>query len=129
MTDDFLTFWAAYPKKVAKGDARKAWAQMSRMMPSIESLLTAISAAKETEQWRRDGGAYIPYPATWLRQERWDDEHEVQIDKPLVQHEGKLVSVPKPQIFKAEVAQLTDEQRAENRRKFEEMRANLMGAR
>lgn len=98
-------------------------------MPSIESLLTAISAAKETEQWRRDGGAYIPYPATWLRQERWDDEHEVQIDKPLVQHEGKLVSVPKPQIFKAEVAQLTDEQRAENRRKFEEMRANLMGAR
>ena len=82
--DDFTMFWQAYPKKVAKGDARKAWSQMSRMMPPIESILTAISAARETDQWRRDGGAYIPYPATWLRQERWDDVFEVEIDNPIV---------------------------------------------
>ena len=27
----------------------------------------------------KSGGAFIPYPATWLRGERWDDELEVQL--------------------------------------------------
>ena len=25
-------------------------------------------------QWQRDNGQYIPHPATWLNQGRWDDE-------------------------------------------------------
>ena len=85
--DDFDTFWALYPKKVAKADARKAWAQTKDIRPELTNLLTAITSACKTESWMKSGGAFIPYPATWLRGERWDDIHEVTLpnvvnDKP-----------------------------------------------
>jgi hypothetical protein len=75
--DDFDTFWAAYPKKVAKADARKAWAQTKDIRPELTNLLTAINANCKTESWMKDGGKYIPYAASYLRGERWDDIHEV----------------------------------------------------
>jgi hypothetical protein len=37
-------------------------------------VLAAINAQKETELWKREGGKFIPHPATWLNQGRWDDE-------------------------------------------------------
>jgi len=77
--DDFDTFWALYPKKVAKADARKAWLQTKDIRPELTNLLTAITAACKTESWMKAGGAFIPYPATWLRGERWDDIHEVTL--------------------------------------------------
>lgn len=77
--DDFDTFWAAYPKKVAKADARKAWAQTKDIRPELTNLLTAINANCKTESWMKSGGAFIPYPATWLRGERWEDELEVSL--------------------------------------------------
>ncbi len=77
--DDFDTFWALYPKKVAKADARKAWAQTKDIRPELTNLLTAITSACKTESWMKSGGAFIPYPATWLRGERWDDIHEVTL--------------------------------------------------
>lgn len=85
--DDFDTFWALYPKKVAKADARKAWVQTKDIRPELTNLLTAITAACKTESWMKSGGSFIPYPATWLRGERWDDIHEVTLpnvvnDKP-----------------------------------------------
>lgn len=79
MTDEFDTFWSAFPRKIAKGDARKAWNQTDKIRPSLEIILSAIASAKKTEQWNRDRGQFIPYPATWLRAERWDDVHEVEI--------------------------------------------------
>ena len=75
--EDFDKFWAIYPRKVAKADARKAWAQTKDIRPDITKLLSAVHAACKTEQWMKSGGAFIPYPATWLRGERWEDELEV----------------------------------------------------
>ena len=77
--NDFDTFWKAYPKKVAKGDARKAWGQTERIRPDIATLLDAIQAQMASDQWRKNEGQFIPYPATWLRQERWDDELKVTL--------------------------------------------------
>jgi hypothetical protein len=79
--DDFDKFWALYPRKSAKGDARKAWTQTSSLRPSIETILNALHAARASKQWTKDEGEFIPYPATWLRQERWDDEYEVDLSK------------------------------------------------
>ena len=72
--NDFDLFWKAYPKKVAKGDARKAWGQTERIRPDLETMLNAITEQMKSDQWRKNEGQFIPYPATWLRQERWDDE-------------------------------------------------------
>lgn len=71
----FDEFWRAYPRKVKKGDAKLAWFQMraaeSDLLPAITA---ALSWQIKQDQWRRDGGAYIPYPATYLRAEQWDDQ-------------------------------------------------------
>ncbi|MGA1385971.1 MAG: hypothetical protein ACO306_04535 [Flavobacteriaceae bacterium] len=77
--NDFDTFWKAYPRKVAKGAARTAWDRTKNIRPSLDILLEAIEKQKQQEQWQKDGGTYIPHPATWLRQERWDDEVIIDI--------------------------------------------------
>lgn len=43
----------------------------------VETLLTAIERQKCSAQWSKDGGQYIPNPATWLNQCRWEDELEL----------------------------------------------------
>jgi uncharacterized protein YdaU (DUF1376 family) len=68
----FAEFWQAYPKKVGKGAAEQAW---KKHKPSLTDCLTAIALAEKTEAWRKDGGQFIPNPATWLNQRRWEDEH------------------------------------------------------
>ena len=53
------------------------WSHTLRTGPalhSIDVLLSAISNQKKSEQWRRDGGKYIPHPTTWLNGKRWEDE-------------------------------------------------------
>ena len=87
---DFDEFWKEYPRKCAKGDARKAWLQTEQLRPSLNDLIKALKVAKRTDQWRQDGGKYIPYPATWLRQERWEDQ-EVEIED-AVEVNGQIVN-------------------------------------
>ena len=69
--DAFAAFWAAYPKKKSKADAEKAFKQVTE---PIEVLLAAIEAQKKSPEWQKDGGQFIPYPATWLRRGAWMDE-------------------------------------------------------
>lgn len=70
----FEVFWKAYPRKVGKGHARKAWQKLKPSKSLIVDILAKIEAFKRTDQWTKENGQYIPYPATWLNQERWDDE-------------------------------------------------------
>ena len=69
----FEEFWKAYPKKVGKGDARKAWKQKK---PDLQKCLDALAWQVKLPQWEREEGQYIPYPGSWLRAERWDDERK-----------------------------------------------------
>ena len=80
-SEEFEQFWKVYPRKVAKGDARKAWLTTTSIRPPIADLLKAVYAARASKQWLKDDGEYIPHPATWLRQERWEDQHEVDLSQ------------------------------------------------
>lgn len=71
---DFETFWKEYPRKTGKGAAKRAFEKALLKGVTIESLVTAVRRQKCGSQWTRDGGQYIPHPATWLNQERWEDE-------------------------------------------------------
>lgn len=62
----FQSFWNAYPRKVAKGAAERAW-------PGDE-LLPAIIAALEWQTKNWTDPQYVPHPGTWLRAKRWEDE-------------------------------------------------------
>ena len=68
---DFSAFWAAYPRKVGKAAAEKAFLKVEA---PLQTLLDAVEAQKRSPRWTRDGGQFIPYPATWLNQRRWEDE-------------------------------------------------------
>lgn len=70
---DFAAFWEVYPRKVAKKAALKAW-QAAKDKPDLEKILQAISMQCKSESWRKDGGAFIPHPSTWINQGRWDDQ-------------------------------------------------------
>lgn len=66
----FDRFWIVYPKKVGKEAARKAFAKVKA---PVDTLISAVEAQKTSAQWTRDNGQYIPNPATWLNQGRWED--------------------------------------------------------
>ncbi|MGW4950631.1 hypothetical protein [Streptomyces parvulus] len=72
----FTEFWEAYPRKVAKGTARTAWAKALKRGATAQHITAA--AARAAAQWRaaHTEPRFIPHPATWLNGERYDDEPE-----------------------------------------------------
>lgn len=72
---DFLAFWNAYPRKVAKGAAWKVW---QRLSPPLPALMAALEWQRRTLDWTKDGGAFVPHPATYLNARRWEDERTVK---------------------------------------------------
>lgn len=39
-----------------------------------QTILAALEKHKKSEDWKKDAGKFIPYPATWLNGRRWEDE-------------------------------------------------------
>lgn len=70
----FDQFWAAYPKKTAKQQALKAFQKLNPNEELLNMILTSLERQKHSVQWTKDGGQYIPYPASWLNGRRWEDE-------------------------------------------------------
>jgi hypothetical protein len=74
----FEIFWKDYPNKTAKKKASESWARIfSKVLEPekmTEIIIAGLSKAKKLSQWQKDGGKFIPHPATWLNQERWADE-------------------------------------------------------
>ena len=71
--EGFGEFWAAYPRKVGKDAARKAFAKRKPDAELLAKMLAAVAVQAKSAQWQRDGGQYIPHPSTWLNEGRWDD--------------------------------------------------------
>lgn len=80
----FDAFWKAYPHKVGKAAARKAWDKL-KPKPPLDVVLAAIERAKHTPNWK--AGEFIPNPATWLNQGRWEDEPATPGQKPRSVHD------------------------------------------
>ena len=77
----FEKFWSAYPKKVGKKAAQKAFIKIKPNEELLEKMLKAIETQKRSEQWQKENGQYIPNASTWLNGERWNDEAVKNIDK------------------------------------------------
>jgi len=79
--DEFNKFWEIYPKKLNKADALKAWKSVN---VDLQTILDALKWQTELPDWRKDGGQFIPYPASYLRGKRWEDERITSVKRGLV---------------------------------------------
>ena len=70
----FTAFWSSYPRKEAKQVAMKAFLKLKLGNGDLDKIMSALDAAKKTDQWQREDGKYIPHAATWLNQRRFEDE-------------------------------------------------------
>ena len=77
----FDQFWSAYPRKVAKQAAVKAFKKIKKPADLMPAILAAIEAQRETYDWQKEDGQFIPYPATWLNGHRWEDKIECEITR------------------------------------------------
>jgi hypothetical protein len=87
----FNDFWQIYPRKVAKKAAEKAWKQMTFVEQT--KALSAVTQHVKYWQIKETEHEFIPHPATWLNQGRYDDELVIEPPKP------KLAKVDKSWMF------------------------------
>jgi len=70
-SQEFLSFWSSYPKKVGKGAAWKEW---QRERPPIETCIKTLEWQKKSTDWTKEGGKYVVDPERWIKRRRWEDE-------------------------------------------------------
>lgn len=72
-TKKYEAFWQAYPRKTGKLAAFRKYKMALQYIPHKELLEAVEVYAKSVEGKDKQ---FIPHPATWLHQGRWDDEIE-----------------------------------------------------
>jgi hypothetical protein len=70
----FERFWVSYPNKKGKDEARKAWDKRHPSETLTDLIVAAVEQQKTWPEWTKDGGRFIPHPATWLNRGSWEDE-------------------------------------------------------
>lgn len=67
----FEAWWKLYPRKIGKGQARKAF-KTALSKTDADTLNAGVKSYVESVAGKDQ--QYIAHPATWLNGERWDDE-------------------------------------------------------
>jgi hypothetical protein len=71
---EFDRFWAEYPKTLRKADeqgCRKKWAKL-KLDAEAARVLAGLRILKESPDWTKQGGQFIPAPMVFLNQRKWD---------------------------------------------------------
>lgn len=72
--DAFTRFWEVYPRKVGKGEARKAWAKVAKSGVDLESVIAGAARYRDDPQRQRKDIEFTKHPGPWLNAERWTDQ-------------------------------------------------------
>jgi hypothetical protein len=72
--DPFEGFWERYPRKIGKGNAEKVW-RRRKCGAIAPEIMAALERARSSFDWTKEGGQFVPYPATWLSRDGWKDEY------------------------------------------------------
>ncbi len=70
----FDRFWSAYPNKVKKPNALKAFTKINPDDALTDAIIAGVERYKTTRKWLDDGGEFIPHPATFLNARQWEDQ-------------------------------------------------------
>lgn len=74
----FALFWSAYPKKTAKPAAERAF-KASKAHEHLADILKDLERRKSSDDWLKENGKFVPNPATYLNQRRWEDEVSIPV--------------------------------------------------
>lgn len=69
----FEGFWAIYPKRTGKANALNSWRRRG-CAHHIEQIMAHVQRMRDTEDWTKERGKYVPLAATYINQRRWDDD-------------------------------------------------------
>lgn len=72
----FEAFWALCPRKVGKDAAKKAW---TKAAAKVAPLIISQGLRKHLPLWKVTEERFIPHPATWLNEGRWQDEVKMPV--------------------------------------------------
>lgn len=72
--EQFEQFYKSYPKKVKKQDVKKWFIKHKPSNELFNDIMTSLEVFKNDKDWLKDDGQYIPYPTTWLNQQRWEEK-------------------------------------------------------
>lgn len=82
VTSGFEEFWAAYPRRVGK---RRAQAEYVKALRNGVAHNDLVEGARRLAWSKRDlNQRYIPHPAKWLAEGRWEDEEFSQVGDPVL---------------------------------------------
>lgn len=90
---DFADFWLLYPRRVAKKDAAKVWARLT----AEQQVAALVACVAWRVTWSRKDVEYLPYPASWLNGERWEDELPASN---VPAHASHVIAAPGPEYQK-----------------------------
>ena len=76
--EGFNAFYAAYPRHEGKAAALRAWNKLKPDIVLQTKMGAALNVQKQSQQWVKNNGQYIPMPSTWLNGKRWEDEVQTQ---------------------------------------------------
>ena len=73
---NFEELWKAYPKKVGKSEALKAWKAL-KINGEFPEILKSLERQKLSKKWQE---GFILDPVRWIKGKRWEDVVEAEID-------------------------------------------------
>lgn len=80
----FDRFWNSYPTSKRKVNRKKClsiFGNIKNLEQEFPRILEGLQAWKNSKEWRKENGEYIPMPQVWLNQERWKSILEVDEQK------------------------------------------------
>lgn len=74
LQERFDAFWKDYPRKVGKDAAWKSWKRRNPSAELLAKMRAVLAWQVKQPRWAEEGGRFVPNPATWINQGRWEDE-------------------------------------------------------
>lgn len=85
-TESFLEFWNTYPRKIGKQAALRAFIKAA---DKTDPAIINAGVHRMANDPNLPPKQYIPHPATWLNEGRWDDEPYPQRDQASVKQDNR----------------------------------------
>ena len=75
----FDLFWEKYPNKVCMREAADAWKDICVNENTPAQILAGLDRWRNSLEWEKENGRYIPRPARWLSDLRWQEHPKEKI--------------------------------------------------